>query len=281
MIYIEDKVIDDVAHGFHVPAKPETLTQLQHVMSKRESNISDESQVIANDVALSSAILKTINSPFFGLSRRVSDIHQAVCFLGMNIVNDLVTALLFRNAFDSIPSCLSLERFWDDSKDVANAMTFINKNIKNKIPLECLYTIGLFHDCGIPAFSNKYSDYKETLIEANGTRCNSVLLEENKYGANHAIIGYFIAKSWHLPNEVCNIILHHHNVDFLTKITGSDEQQGYAVLKLAENLVDRNKRHCESPDWKYVTKDVLNVLGISQEEYIDLDNLYSSFVQQL
>ena len=31
MIFIDDKVIDEVASGFHIPARPEIITELQHV----------------------------------------------------------------------------------------------------------------------------------------------------------------------------------------------------------------------------------------------------------
>ena len=278
MIDINEEVVDDVASGFHIPARPIILTQLQKLMSLEESCLSDEAKVISKDVALSSAILKTINSPFYGLDRRICNIRQAVNYIGQDAIHDLVTALLFRRSFDRIPCCISLARFWDDAKDVANAMSFIAKNIAVKLPEQCLYSTGLFHDCGIPAFANKFADYKETLIETNKEECSSIALEERKYSTNHAVIGYFIATSWYLPKDVCNIILYHHDINFLAKATGTNEHLGYAALKLAENLVDRNKRFVESPDWKYVGDDVLNVLGIEMNEYIDLDKYYSSLL---
>ena len=272
MIYIDDKVIEEVASGFHIPVKPEILTELQHVMSKRESNIFDEASVIAKDVGLSSAILKTVNSSFFGLRKKISDIHKAACFLGMDILNDLVTALLFKSSFDGIPSCLSLERYWDDASDAANAMIFISKNITTPLPVECLYSIGLFHDCGIPALSNKFDDYKRLLIEANTRGQSSIALEESKYKTNHAIVGYFIASSWNLPSMVCNIVLNHHEMNFLTKSTSIDEKLGYATLKLAENLVERKKRDNTSPDWEELKDSLLKILNLTTDQYSELEN---------
>ncbi len=277
MIYIDEDVLNDVAQGFHIPAKPEVLTQLQHVMSKPESSSADEARVIIKDVSLSAAILKTINTPYFGLRRKVSDIEQAVCFLGRDIVNDLVAALLFRDAFDGIPSCLTLERFWDDAKDVANAMTFINKHINCALP-SYLYSIGLFHDCGIPALSNKFADYKATLVTANANNENSIALEQKLYATDHAVIGYFIASSWHLPKDVCTIILNHHELDFLTLCKDNDQRLGYAALKLAENLVDNDKRKCQSPDWQHLHSKVLQVLGLNQAEYLALEEAYKELV---
>ncbi|WP_168427344.1 HDOD domain-containing protein [Candidatus Colwellia aromaticivorans] len=69
-----------------------------------------------------------------------------------------------------------------------------------------LYTIGLFINCGIPLLALKFSDYKSVLIEANGLGINSIKLEEQKYCTNHAVLGYYIASSWHLPKEICSLI---------------------------------------------------------------------------
>ena len=278
MINIDETVIDFVAKGFQIPAKPDILTQLQHVMSKPESSAADEAKVIAKDVSLSGAILKTINSPFFGLRKKISNVEQAVSFLGLDIVNDLVTALLFRDAFDNITCCLSLERFWDDSKDVANAMTFISKQVSPAIKDDLLYSIGLFHNCGIPAFSNKFDDYKETLIAANSMNENSIRLEQSKYGSDHAIIGYYIASSWQLPKTVCSIILNHHELDFLSSNNSKEDNIRFAILKLAENLVDRNKRHNQSPDWEKVQTTVFDLLNMDQQDFLAMERTYTELL---
>lgn len=219
--------------GFLIPVKPKVLTQLQRLMQDHESIISDFAKVISKDVGLSSAIIQTTNSAFFALETKITDIQHAVCFIGKDIINSLATAILFKQSFTNAQSCLSLERYWDDSKDIAYAMTFISKQLKVQSQLAdgTLYSIGLFHDCGIPAFANKFTDYKEILIKANQAGGNSIEPENDQYGMNHAVIGYIIAMSWHLPEHVCDIILHHHNLNFLAKTSNPEEQLGYAILK--------------------------------------------------
>ena len=254
------------------------LTQLQCLMSDNDSILSDFAKVISKDVSLSAEVLKNVNSALFALETKISDIHHAVYFIGKDAINALATALLFKRSFTHLSCCLSLERFWDDSKDIAYAMTFINKQLKSPLSDGPLYTIGLFHDCGIPAFSNKFDNYKETLIEANRAGKNSIALEDKIYEMNHASLGYLIAMSWHLPEHVCNIVLHHHNLNFLAETTDADEQLGYATLKLAENLVYKNKRHSESPDWAAVKDPVLTMLEIDMDKYCELEKYYISLI---
>ena len=237
MINLDNKKMASVVSSFQIPVKPRILADLQLLLDKVEPDIDRVADLISSDVGLSSAILKTINSPFYGLSRRISKIKQAVMILGLKTINGLVTALLLKSSFQG-NSCISLERFWDDSLDVANAMAFVGSKVKNTIPVDMLYTIGLFQNCGIPLLALKFGDYKDVLIEANSLGINSISLEEKKYQTNHAVLGYYVASSWHLPKEICSLILQHHESDYLSEISGNDEQLAFATLKVAEHMVE-------------------------------------------
>jgi len=168
MINLDNKKMASVVSSFQIPVKPQILTDMQLLLDEVEPDIESIANLISNDVGLSSAILKIINSPFYGMNRRISEIKQAVMILGLKTINGLVTALLLKSSFQG-NACISLERFWDDSLDVANAMTFIANKVENKIPVDMLYSIGLFQNCGIPLLALKFDDYKEVLIEANSS----------------------------------------------------------------------------------------------------------------
>lgn len=270
MINLDNSKMASVVSSFQIPVKPQILTDIQILMDKEEPDIESIANLISSDVGLSSAILKIINSPFYGMNRRISEIKQAVMMLGLKTVNCLVAALLLKSSFQG-EACISLERFWDDSLDVANAMAFIGNKVKNKIPVDMLYTIGLFQNCGIPLLALKFNNYKELLIEANRSGDNSIELEEKEYKTNHAVLGYYVASSWHLPKEICLLILQHHEADYLSKISGSNDQLAFAVLKAAEHLVERVKRYNVSSDWEKVKEEALDVLGLTSIDYNDLE----------
>lgn len=273
MVVIDDKKLAKVATSFQIPVKPQILTDLQRLLDTAEPDIDEIAVLISNDVGLSSSILKLVNSPFYGMKRKSSKIKQAVMMLGLETISGLMSALLLKSAFKGTSS-ISLERFWDDSLDVANAMAFVAQRVKNKISVDILYTIGLFQNCGIPLLAQKFDDYKDILIEANSSGVNSIQLEEENYQTNHAVLGYYVASSWHLPKEICELILRHHEIAFLSKISGNKEQLAFATLKVADNLVERVKRRCDSPDWIQSQRDALNVLGLSISDYEDLKDEY-------
>jgi HD-like signal output (HDOD) protein len=153
--------------SYYIPSKPEILISLQKIMSHEEPDLLEISNLVASDLGLAAVVLQTINSPVFGMNRVNSDIKQAVMFIGIDAIYAIVQGHALKNSFRS-KSCISLERFWDEIVLVANAMCFIGQKVKEKIPIETLYAIGLFHDCGIAALATNYDDYKEVLINSNG-----------------------------------------------------------------------------------------------------------------
>lgn len=62
------------------------------------------------------------------------------------------------------------------------------------------------------------------------------------YQTNHAVLGYFISSSWHLPKEICQLILQHHDNRYLLSNVDDEYKIAFATLKAAENMVERTKR---------------------------------------
>lgn len=275
MLNLDEKQIQSVMSSFQIPIKPQALQEIERLMDEEYPDLNKISNVISRDVALSSAILKVINSPLYGMNRRISEIKQASMMLGLNTIKSLVTALLLKQSFAGKAS-ISLERFWDDALDTANAMQFIGSRVKNEVPVDMLFTIGLFHDCGIPMLALKYQNYKEVLMTANTDNVNSIALEEKSYGTNHATLGYFVASSWHLPKNICQVILRHHDLSFIgSKTNDIQDELALCVLKAAENLTENAKRYRNSADWLEFGDRVLDTLGISEEDFRDLLDDYN------
>lgn len=198
MIVVNEQVLSDVNKNFIIPPKPQILNDLELLASAQEPSLSDAAEIIAKDVAIASAILKIVNSPAYGLVRSVSDIKQAIMFLGWNGIEALIPALKLKQMFLQKTCCISLERFWDNASKIANVNMIVGQRVKNKIPVEYLYTLGLFHDCGIVPMAIKYDDYVNVLHGSNRSSKESLVdIEDRVYGANHAIIGYYLASSWH------------------------------------------------------------------------------------
>jgi HD-like signal output (HDOD) protein len=268
----ELKLVDNAFDSFHIPSKPEILTQIEKVLNADEPDMNALARLVASDIGVSSVVLKIINSPFYGMSRTISEIKQAVMLLGMEVIRALVVGIVLRRSYTQ-DSCISLERFWDSTTDIANTMVFIGNRIKDKVPLEKLYTMGLFQNCAIPAFAIKFNDYHESLAyaeEDNGESATAI--EDSRYRSNHAVMGYFIANSWGLPKDICRVILNHHDLNYLNGESDEESRLLYATLKAAENMVNRVRRLSDTPEWKVIGQDVMDTLHLDQEDLDDLED---------
>ena len=268
----ELKLVNNAFDSFHIPSKPDVLTKIEEILSADEPDMTDLANLVASDIGVSSVVLKIINSPFYGMSRTISEIKQAVMLLGMEVIRALVVGIVLRRAYTQ-DSCISLERFWDSTTDIANTMVFLGNRIKEKVPLEKLYTMGLFQNCAIPAFAIKFEDYHEALAiadEDDGKPATTI--EDSRYRSNHAVMGYFIANSWGLPKDLCRVILNHHDLQYLDCESDEESRLLYATLKAAENVVNRVRRYNNTTEWAYIGQDVMETLHLDQEELDDIED---------
>ncbi len=277
MLIVDQNVLDDIGKGFSVPAQPKLLLNLLKLMAETSPDIKAIAECISKDIAVSAAILKTVNSPLYGLSRTVTDIKMSVNYIGIYGVVMLVTGSLLKKSFDPKNCSIDLELFWTMTSDISNVAIAIGKQFKRSIPMDKLSSLGLFHACGIPVMAMKYNDYQDVVDQAILTSGLSLIeLEEKHYHANHATIGYYVASSWRLPKDVCQIILQHHERDYLDKLDGSAEQDLFAVLKMAEHIVSLKYLDCASPDWAYLEEAILAILAINQT---DLTNIIEQITE--
>ncbi|GAB6043354.1 HDOD domain-containing protein [Endothiovibrio diazotrophicus] len=82
MIQLEEQT-ENLMKGYFIPPKPELLSDLHAAASRAEPDPGEVAEIVARDVGLSAAVLKTINSPLFGMRRTISDIRQAALLLGI------------------------------------------------------------------------------------------------------------------------------------------------------------------------------------------------------
>jgi HD-like signal output (HDOD) protein len=277
MLNVDQNVLDDIGRGFSVPAQPKLLLELLTLMADANPDVHAISCAISKDIAVSATILKTINSPLYGLGRTITDIKMSVNYIGIFGVVRLVTGSLLKKSFDPKNCSIDLEDFWQLTSDIANVAMLLGQRYKPDIANDRFFSLGLFHACGVPVMAMKYNDYQHLLDNALTTPEFALTeLEEQHYGVNHATIGYYVASSWRLPKDVCQIILQHRDRDFISKLNGSQEQDLFAVLKLSEYLVSMKYSDCPCADWSYVQENVCKVLAIGEDT---LQSLVSEFTE--
>lgn len=75
-----------------IPMLPETVQKVEAVYNNPDSDMSEMADAIKQDPVVTAYILRTANSPMYGLSRTVTDVAQAVSLLGKDVVRAFTIA---------------------------------------------------------------------------------------------------------------------------------------------------------------------------------------------
>ena len=254
--------------GINIPPQPQMLIELMELINTAEPDLNKIAGIISSDVGLSAAILKTINSPFFGVNNEVTSIKQAAMLLGLNNVINLVRGLSLRKAIQN-NSKIDLNIFWEVATDTALCCASISRQLSIATPDEA-YTLGLFHDCGIPLLMQKFSDYDRKINEAMANmNVTLTTIEEQAYKTNHAVVGYYVAKTWRLPEKIRDVILEHHNYALLNN-DESPIRNIIALLTVARHIAHQHTHTATDPEWESYEDVIRHCLLMEQDDFDEM-----------
>ena len=195
--------IEDILKGITIPSPPQIIADLQMEMATPDPDLNDMAKMISKDPGLAGGVLKTLNSPFYG-NRDISSISQAVMLLGMTTIANIVNTLYLREHLtqdDEISDATykAMINFWDSASDVARACNLVAKRLR-VLDADMAYLLGLFHNAGIPLLMQRFSNYPDIMVESYLLEGNRIVDTENKHcGTNHAVVSFYAARSWKLP----------------------------------------------------------------------------------
>ena len=270
--------LEQAVKGVNIPSCPAVLAQLMDELRQPSVSGKHIAALIGRDVGLAAMVVKSANSPFFGSGRRIASIDEAIRLLGFGMLTNLVQEALLRSAIAE-PGA-ALERFWDNSCYTAAASALIARKTGCARP-ETAYTFGLFHDCGIPLLVKRFPNYKQVLGTANqATGRWFTDVEDDALGTNHATIGYILARSWGLTENVCQAILCHHDYSVLIEDSALEPESRtlIAVNVVAEYIAGTHLRTRRDAEWDKGREPAAHFLGYPLTELEDLaDDIVYSF----
>lgn len=277
---LSSEQISVALQGISVPPQPQIMVDLQMEQYMPDPDLEVIAGLIAQDPGLSGALMKIVNSPYYGLTNKIASIRRAVTLLGSHTVINLINAQSIKGEM-SDDTIVTLNRFWDSAQDVAMTSMTLAKRTGAQAVDEA-YALGLFHDCGIPLMLKRFPDYMRVLEQGYadaGPDSRVVDIENRHFNTNHAVVGYYTAKSWRLPEHLTHAIANHHNALAIFSDDSSRQSQLknlLATLKMAEHICASHKvlgNQRDDHEWNSISHLVLDYVGLS--EY-DFDNLKES-----
>jgi putative nucleotidyltransferase with HDIG domain len=196
-----------------LPTLPVVLRQIQKVMRNESANMQQIAQVVAKDQALASRTIRLVNSAYYGLSKRVTSITQAIVILGLNTLNHLMLGLTLVKMFKDAPvRGFDPGEFWKHSFATALIAKKLAGYREGVDPEEC-FVCGLLHDMGrLILDQHAPGDFKAALDKAkmNGHALREC--EKNVFGFTHADAGAWLSIRWQMPDSITATLQYHHAV---------------------------------------------------------------------
>lgn len=184
-----------------LPACPSTLVKLSLLMADEHCSTDQLAALIETDMALSSAVVRTVNSALFGLLKRVETVHEGIRYLGMAQVAGLTYEIGLRGAFPPSPL---LQTIWDRAGVRGLAMGRIARQL-DVDPWQA-HTAGLFAESG-RAVLYAYDRQRYTSLDTDAS--DEALLcaaEIEAFGVSHSALGAALCQSWGLSREVSDSV---------------------------------------------------------------------------
>jgi len=187
-----------------LPAMPRAVTELLGEMNKEDPSPRRVGQLIGQDPALTTRVLRLSNSAFFRVSRRIGSADEAVAMLGMTHVRSLVMAAALGASFKNVPG-IDLRQFWRYSLRVAD----ISKSLAGVLQQNQgnAFTAGLIHGIGILVMHIAMPD--EVVPLDMGTPpfdLNRAAAEKARFGYTYADVGAGMAEKWQFPPEMVSAL---------------------------------------------------------------------------
>ena len=209
--------IDDIISGIDTLTPiPPVAAQIMALAEDENSSMSDIADLIIHDPSITASLLKICNSAYFGLSRQIESVRDAITLLGLDQIVELVllngTAQNFRDEPDGYG--LGEGELWHHAVLSAHVAKVLAKNhgLENKKHL--IFTAALLKDIGkiimgrFVAFSYEKINI---LVHSKGYSFNEA--EKEIIGMNHEELGAQVGKKWRFGDKLIYIIRNHHMTD--------------------------------------------------------------------
>lgn len=193
-----------------LPPLPEAVHRLREALHDDDIPVERVVDAVGADQALTMTALKLANSSFYGVSRRVATLRDAVQILGLQTLSSAVLTAAVLSQFDrgSCPG-FDFDACWRHA--VANGLCAQMLAEPRGLDTDLAYTVGLMHDVGHLALAAHFPVQFAAAIEFGAEHDLSPLeAEQAVLGMDHGEVGGLIAERWRLAPVIVEAVRLHH-----------------------------------------------------------------------
>ena len=185
---------------------------LRELLAAEERYAGQISEVIRRDPGLTSRLLRLVNSAHFGLSDKVTNLEEAVFFVGVRQVRELAMMTPVIDDFKKLAgnSDSNWRQLWKHS--IGTAMVTKELMMATTEPGDDLdYVAGLVHDVGWIVSGSLFPEHHQEILrlipQSNGSARH---IETDTLGCDHAHLGSLYLRTQELSPSLILAVQNHH-----------------------------------------------------------------------
>src|SRR5438045_5916321 len=193
-----------------LPSLPTVALRLMELV-RRDAQVSEIAKVISADTAMSSRLLRTVNSSFYRRSHTVSTVAHAITVLGVVSCKTIVIGCsLVQNLKKQQTKGFDHLQYWRHSIYSATAARVLAERLKMIQKDEC-FLAALLADIGMLALDKALGEEYGALQKSIHSHAQLEDAEIKSFNLTHAQVSGILAQEWKLPKLLATPMECHHN----------------------------------------------------------------------
>src|SRR5580704_11193209 len=233
---------------------------LKELLGADQRYTSQIAEIIRRDPSLTARLLRLVNSVYYGISRPIKNIEEAVFYLGVRQIRQLAMVTPIIEDFQKLAEGRQFpwRQFWRHCIATALMTREITDLLQTQDD-EIDYVAGLIHDVGKIVMASAFPDHFNEIYHNRAEMTGDLLQwEKEVLGVDHAELGAMYLRKQRLPEVFVEIVQCHHQPQ-LARV----QTQVTAAVHVADLLVRHTKigdsghktevvfdSWIESPGWK-------------------------------
>ncbi len=264
----KEKLFELLEHSERLPKLPQNISEILAILDDLvEVDVDLLADKVAHTEHLNELVLSNLNSGYYQMSRPVTSVRDAVVYLGMHTVRNLLIYFISLQLFPDTPGTakrrtFDMPRYWRHVFGTSLAASMLAQR-RGQGDRFKLFTYGLTHDIGIALIDACLPGLMDDVTDKVLGGIHQLAAERAVFGGlTHAEIGAWLCRKWSLPDDMTNIVEYHH-APFIAKATAGDVRLIHVADVIStmyyEKLLGLDADHTVSPH-------ILKLAGVTAED---------------
>lgn len=210
-----EKLSDVLLKFNNLPSSKKFQSRLLAFLTQKESSLNELVEEIKLNPVLTAKLLQVANSVYYASYKQISNIRDAIIFIGTAYVHILASAIdMSQNLQKDLPVEVQkhIEVFWDKALKRAVFARKISEQWKKPVDSQSVYIASLLQDIGLLIrICSDIEKYEKMLAIKESEKLTLSEADKKIFPISHEQISGEFLRLWNYPEEIIDAVISHHN----------------------------------------------------------------------